>query len=52
MPMSQAHYTTPNLFNQNHAQLVKHINLCKMREYRKKLARFELTEQVQSEKQF
>ena len=36
---------------QNHAQLVKHIKLDKVREYRKKLAIFELIGLVQSEKQ-
>ena len=35
----------------NSAQFVKRIELCKMREYRKELARFELIKQLQSEKQ-
>ena len=37
------------LIFQTYAQFVKHIKLCKMREYRKKLARFELTRLMQNE---
>ena len=48
--MSQTHYIIHRIFNQNYAQFVKHIKLYKMREYCKKLAKFELTGLVQNEK--